>query len=96
MFNYTSKYMNPTGEHCSYQDKFGAFSFEPMGFARVGGKNLMAVFRIGLNLMLPINVNNAEASNYRGFNSSGKLKYTLLHFSIGLSYRIGGNKLIKR
>jgi len=88
MFDYTANFYRESGESFFYQDKFGAFSFEPMIFARVGSENLKAVFRIGLNLMLPININKEDiAYYYRGFTDLGNLDYTVFHFSIGLSFR---------
>ncbi len=87
MFNYTADREETKGELPFFdQTKFGAFSLEPMGFARIGGKNLKAVFRLGFNLMIPINL---EDGYYRGFTDSGNLDYTVFHFSVGLSYRIG-------
>jgi hypothetical protein len=94
MFNYTY-YKNINNEDSFFQTKFSAVGFEPMGFARVGGENLKAVFRIGFNFMLPINLNKEDSIYYRGFTDSGNLDYTAFHFSVGLSYRMGGNKKMK-
>ena len=89
LFNYAAHYGD---ERTSYQDKFGAFHIEPMGFCRIGGKNLKAVFRFGINLAFPININE-ESEGRRGFDPwNGKWENTNFHLSIGVSYRIGGNK----
>ena len=93
MFNYTSDYKNLYGEQYLFQDKFGAMSFEPILFVRFGGDNLKTVFRIGLNLMLPRNLDKQDGVHYgRGFNDYGDWKYTIFNFSVGLSYRTGGTE----
>ena len=100
MFNYLSEYEYSSGEQSLFQYKFGAMSFEPMGFARIGRGNLKAVLRIGFNFMFRMNLNQELELNrddtgyyhYRGLTKSGNLNYTMFHYSVGLSYRIGGNK----
>ena len=77
-----------SGEDFSFQNKFGAFHLEPMGFIRVGGKNLKFVYRIGTHLAFTNNT--IEYPNLRGFDDNGKLEYTIFHCSIGISYRISG------
>ena len=95
MFNYTYNHYGTNREDDFFQTIFSTVSFEPMGVVRVGKKNLKAVFRIGFNFMLPINLNKETARYYRGFTDYGNLDYTVFHFSAGLSYRIGGNKNMK-
>jgi len=95
MYTFDYKYSS-AGTHDLYQYKFGTANFEPMGFARVGGEKLKAVIRIGFNLMFRgfyQEINKDKTSSYylRGFTDSGDLDYTVFHFSVGLSYRIGGN-----
>jgi len=87
IFNYNADIAGDTDKFNSFHDNFNVFSFEPMAFARIGNQNLKAVFRFGLNLALS-NLKKGNNAGYRGFDDYGKLDYSLLHFSIGLSYRI--------
>jgi hypothetical protein len=87
IFNYIA---NNDDNKVVFKDWFGAIHLEPMGFARIGWKNFKFVFRIGLNLAVPIDLDK-ESHSYRGFDPLiGKWEHTLLHFSIGISYRILG------
>ena len=87
MFNYAVN----LNEGELYKTQFDVFHVEPVFFVRIGKSNLKAVFRTGVNLTLPINP--VEEYEMLGFNSyNGKLDYTIFHFSVGLSYRIGGSK----
>ena len=61
-----------------FQTNFNVFFVEPMGFVRVGVKNLKFVHRVGFCLPM---------SNW-GFE--GEFECTPYHMSIGISYRIAG------
>ena len=90
LFDYNVNYDD--NSIANYQDFFYAFHLEPMGFARVGGKNMKVVFRYGFNLPFSIGINENTKGLY-GFNSligKSSWKNTTFHFSIGLSYRIKG------
>ena len=66
-------------------------NIEPMLFARVGSKNLKAVFRLGFNFAFT--KSNKEFAILNGFEEyDGTLDYTILHISVGISYRITGKK----
>ena len=86
MFNYAIYIEN---KELLGQSKFHVFHAEPVIFARVGGKNLKAVFRVGLNFAFTINPIE-EYAGLRGINDHGRLEYTIFHFSVGMSYRITG------
>jgi hypothetical protein len=76
----------------SCQENFGAFHIEPMSYARIGGENLKVVFRLGYSFTSSINLSE-ETYHHRGFEPIiGRWEHTRLHFSVGLSYRIGGEK----
>ncbi|MCL2329427.1 MAG: hypothetical protein FWC39_13060 [Bacteroidetes bacterium] len=87
LFNYVAN----KNDDFLFQTNFGAFHIEPMGFVRVGGEKLKFVYRQGLNLAFTKKDPTGEHYSFRGFNETniGKLRYTIFHFSIGASYRIG-------
>ena len=84
MFDYTYNLNNINNEYF-FQTRFSNVSLEPMLFARVGGENLKAVLKIGLNLMPKMSHNEESLWDYRGLSGLG---YTIFHFSIGLRYRL--------
>ena len=88
MFDYAYNRNNINDEYF-FQTRFSNVSLEPMLFARIGGEKLKAVLKIGLNLMPPMSHNKESLQDYRGLYGLG---YTVFHYSIGLSYSIGGNK----
>jgi uncharacterized membrane protein YhdT len=90
VFNYVAK---NNDKKVVFEDWFGAIHLEPMIFARLGWKNFKFVFRVGLNIAIPIDLDK-ESSKYRGFDPLiGKWEDTPYHFSVGISYRISGKKL---
>ncbi|MCL2042397.1 MAG: hypothetical protein FWG84_10245 [Bacteroidales bacterium] len=94
-FDYTANlYAHGLYEESLYHTKFDVFHAEPMVFGRFGKGNLKAVLRIGVNLAWTINPNE-EDTKLRGLNSSGELKHTVIHYSVGASYRIKGKKIDK-
>ncbi|MCL2328698.1 MAG: hypothetical protein FWC39_09350 [Bacteroidetes bacterium] len=64
------------------EEKFGGMSFEPMGFMRIGGEHLKVDFRGGLNFLI------SNATTKIDVHHS-----TVLHFSVGLTYRFGNNRM---
>ena len=74
--------------------KLDVFHAEPMLLGRAGKGNLKVVLRIGFNFAWTMN-SIGEYTKLRGFNSSGELNHTVLHYSVGASYRIKGKKIDK-
>jgi len=89
IFNYTANLYNNDEDDDFFKKRLSNVGIEPMLFGRVGGNNLKAVLRIGINLMPPISYGDEKISRYHGLSGLG---YTMFHYSLGVSYRIGGNK----
>jgi hypothetical protein len=92
-FDYTANLKNVSEpDDGLFQHKFGAISFEPMGFTRIGNNKLKFVVRYGINLAYTLSPVEKHTGKYRGFDTDGRLANTILHFSIGVSYKIESKK----
>lgn len=85
-YSYELKYGNALPQNT----KFSMFHIEPMGFIRMGGKNLKFVARCGLSKVIPfqsLGTLNVDRGIY-----NGKVHSTVIHLSVGVNYKFGYNK----
>ena len=92
LFDYIGERSIGNGEYSLWQTYLNVIHVEPMFVLRLGRGNLKAVLRGGINLAFTLNPNEEHAGRY-GFNYyKGEVDWTIFHFSVGASYRLGGKQ----
>jgi len=95
-FNFTYIPEKPTLDNPDLTLNFYNIHLEPLAFFRIGNASIRGFVRGGVNLTIPLQsfygIKLEHGINQESSNDLPGLDYTILHLSVGVSYRFGGKK----